>query len=158
MPRNHNHPFSAAVTAAALTPGHPLERLSRHQGIPPEAILPYINQEREACLQQGIPCPWDPIIAYLAGQVREEREQMGYAGFGGGGHGNGRDGFERHGGHHGKAKHAAGHHGGRRHGAQEQEDGEDAPRPGRGRHHPRGGGQHNAPTMTEESEKSPREA
>ncbi|KAL8903308.1 MAG: hypothetical protein Q9171_007444, partial [Xanthocarpia ochracea] len=139
-----------AFTEAALIPGHPFDRLSRQTGIPPEEIYTYINQEKEACLQRGIPCRWDPIVADV---VRDMRERIGF----GGGYGNGEEEFEQHGGHHGKGKRFADHRG-RRHRAQEQKDGEDAPKPGRRHHHGDGGGQHIAPAMTEESEKSPRKA
>ncbi|KAI4111231.1 MAG: hypothetical protein LQ339_000692 [Xanthoria mediterranea] len=78
-------PNDGIFIEAARTPGHPLNKLARRQGIPPEEICDFLLAERDYYKSQGMESPWARIVNET-GQAYEWNERVQASG-GGGGHG-----------------------------------------------------------------------
>ena len=55
-------PNDGIFIQAARTPGHPLNKLARRQGIPPEEICDFLRAERDYYESQGMESPWARIV------------------------------------------------------------------------------------------------
>ncbi|CAO1601920.1 hypothetical protein XANCAGTX0491_005558 [Xanthoria calcicola] len=78
-------PYDGIFIQAARMPGHPLNKLARRQGIPPEEICDFLRAERDYYESQEMESPWARIV-HETGQAYERNEQIRASG-GGGGHG-----------------------------------------------------------------------
>ncbi|KAL8751418.1 MAG: hypothetical protein Q9199_006431 [Rusavskia elegans] len=70
---------------AAKTPGHPLNKLARQQGIPPEEVGDFLLAERDFYESRGMESPWAPIVKETARADGWDEELLTFRG--GGGHG-----------------------------------------------------------------------
>ena len=80
-------PNDGIFIEAASTPGHPLNKLARRQGIPPEEICDFLRAERDYYESQGMESPWARIVHETEEAYEWNEHVWASSGGGGGGYG-----------------------------------------------------------------------
>ncbi|KAI4255455.1 MAG: hypothetical protein L6R42_006729, partial [Xanthoria sp. 1 TBL-2021] len=94
--------YDGHFVKAAKTPGHPLNKLARQQGIPPEEVRDFLRAEKDRYESRGMESPWAQIVKETARADGRDEELLTFRG--GGGHG-GRGGRKGRGGQGGRGGH-----------------------------------------------------
>ncbi|KAI4266435.1 MAG: hypothetical protein L6R38_008745 [Xanthoria sp. 2 TBL-2021] len=83
--------YDGHFVKAAKTPGHPLNKLARQQGIPPEEVGDFLRAEKDRYESRGMESPWAQIVKETARADGWDEELLAFRG------GDGRGGRRGHG-------------------------------------------------------------